>query len=242
MTGSQTRDDMMRKISVPAAAMAALIALTGPAFSATYKWVDEKGVVHYTDKMPPDQVEKGSVELDRSGVRVKKTEPAPTAEQRRAKLAEEERQKILAREREIVDRRDRALMQSYGSDDEIELARNRAVATIDSQVQSAQAYSTQLAKRRQELEVKRKAYGDKQVPPAIERELESIAAELAKQDALIADKKRENAAVNARYEADKLRWRELKALADAKEGISSAPTAASRPSTSPATTAAGNAK
>ena len=232
----------MRKLYLPAAAIAALIVLTSPALSATYKWVDEKGVVHYTDKMPPDQVEKGSVELDRSGVRVKKTEPAPTAEQRRARLADEERQRVLAREREVVDRRDRALMQSYGSDEEIDLARNRAMATIDSQVESAQAYSTQLAKRRQELEVKRKSYGDKPVPPAIERELESIAVELSKQDALIAEKKRENAAVNARYEADKLRWRELKALADAKEGISTAPAAAARSPAGPAKTAAGNAK
>ena len=26
--------------------------------AATYKWVDEKGVVHYTDKIPPEAVNK----------------------------------------------------------------------------------------------------------------------------------------------------------------------------------------
>jgi len=42
-------------------ALAAAIAVGVPvAFAATYKWVDEKGVVHYTDKLPPDQVDKAN--------------------------------------------------------------------------------------------------------------------------------------------------------------------------------------
>jgi len=53
--------------------------------------------------------------------------------------------------------------------------------------------------------------------------MESIGEELAKQDALIAEKKREATTVTARYDADKARWRELRAIAQAKEGL--APTA-----------------
>jgi hypothetical protein len=117
-------------------------------------------------------------------------------------------------------------MQSYTSEQEIDLARTRALATIDTQVQSAQAYSVQLVKRRTELEAKRKSFGDKAAPPAFERELESIGEELGKQDALIAEKKREAAVVTARYDADKARWRELRAIAQAKEGL--APTSATK--------------
>lgn len=207
-----------RTLACAAAVLAAAaIALAAPALSATYKWVDEKGVVHYTDKLPEGQ-DKASVELNKQGVPIRRIEPPPSVEARRAKAAEEERQKQLAREREVVDRRDRALMSSYTSEDEIELARSRALATIDTQVQSAQAYSTQLSKRRKELEAKRATFGDKGAPPAFEREMESIESELAKQDALIAEKKRETAAVTARYDADRQRWRELKAISDAKEG------------------------
>ena len=35
---------------------------------ATYKWVDDQGVVHYTDKMPPEAINKGSIELNKQGV------------------------------------------------------------------------------------------------------------------------------------------------------------------------------
>lgn len=203
---------------VTAMLAASLVALAAPALAATYKWTDEKGVVHYTDK-PPETTDKATLELNKQGVPVRRIEPPPTAEQRRAKAVEEERQRQVAREREVVDRRDRALMQSYTTESEIDLARNRALATIDTQVQSAQAYSAQLNKRRKELDSKRATYGDKGVPPAIEREMESIESELNRQDALIAEKKRETAMVTARYDADKQRWRELRAIADAKEGI-----------------------
>ena len=43
----------------------------------------------------------------------------------------------------------------------------------------------------------------------LERELESIEAELARQVDLIALKKRDTAANTAKYDADKQRWREL---------------------------------
>ena len=197
---------------------AAALLIAQPSLAAMYKWVDEKGNVHYSDKMPPEASDKANVELSKEGVPIKRNAAPPTAEQRRAKAAEEEQQKVLAREREIVERRDRALVQSYTSEDEIDLARQRAMATIDTQLQSAQAYSVQLTRRRQELEGRRKSFGDKPVPAAIDHELESIGSELGKQDAFIAEKKRETAMVTARYDADKQRWRELRAIAAEKEG------------------------
>lgn len=210
-----------RPCLVPIVALCAALAAS-PLAAATYKWVDEKGVVHYTDKMPPDAVDKGNVELNKQGVTVKRTDPTPTPEQRRAKQLEEERQRAAAKERETVDRRDRALMQSYTTEDEIDLARTRALGTLDTQVASAQAYSVQLTKRRDELEAKRRTFGSKPVPPAIETELESIAGELAKQDALIAERKRDSAVITTRYEQDKQRWRELRSLNEAREAAAAA--------------------
>ena len=203
---------------------AVLVALAAAPLSAAnlYKWVDDKGVTHYTDKMPPDAVDKANVEMNKDGIAVKRTEPAPTPEQRRAKALEEERLKATARERETVDRRDRALMQSYTTEDEIDLARNRALGTIETQMASAQAYSQQLAKRRDELQAKRKTFGTKPVPAAIDTELESIADELSKQAALIAERKRDSAVITARYDQDKQRWRELRTINEARDAAAAA--------------------
>ncbi len=158
-------------------------------------------------------VNKGNVELNKQGVTIRKTEPALTPEQRRAREQEAERQQQLAREQEIIDRRDRALLSTYTTENEIDLARNRSLNTIEAQVQSSMAYTVVLNKRKDELDARKKAAGDKPLPPVQERELASVNSELAKQVALVEAKQKEIAAVNARYDADKARWRELRLMA-----------------------------
>jgi hypothetical protein len=195
--------------------VAALLLAVSPARAATYKWVDEKGVVHYTDKIPPEAVNKGNVEINKQGVTVRKTEPALTPEQRRARELEELRQQQLAREREEIDRRDRALLAIYTTESEIDLARRRALSTIDAQMQGASNYSTLLSRRKVELDAKKAALGGKPVPLVLERELANIDVELQKQVELIATKTKEIAVVNARYDLDKKRWSDLRAQAEA---------------------------
>jgi hypothetical protein len=203
------------RLSITFAFATALAACAPLALAATYKWVDEKGVVHYTDKIPPDQVDKASSQLDKQGVTVKRVEPAPTPEQKRAKAEQEAREKQLAKERELVDRRDRALLSTYTMESEIDLARRRALATIDQQIQSSAAYTTQLSKRRDELEAKKKAAKDA-APPVLERELANLDTELARQADLVAAKQKEVVLVNVRYDADLKRWRELRAATEAQ--------------------------
>jgi hypothetical protein len=196
--------------------LACAVGASSAALAATYKWVDDKGVVHYSDQMPTDALNKGSVVLDKNAIPIRRTDPALTAEQRRAKAEQDARAEQQAKEREAVDRRDRALLSTYTTENEIELARNRALSTIDAQVQSSTAYSATLGKRRDQLEKRKAELGENPMPPALEREWQNINAELAKQDDLLAVKRKEILVVNARYDADKKRWRELRANTEAQ--------------------------
>jgi hypothetical protein len=211
--------DAMRRRALDAAVLAIALALAFAALrdahAATYKWTDEKGVVHYADKMPVDAVNRANVELDSRGVTFKRTEAAPTAEQLRVKATDVDKLRQAAKEKEDQERRDRALIASYTRAEEIDLARNRALATIEGQVQSARVYVAQLTKRQQELLEKKIAAGNKGAPPAVERELESIDRELLKTNEFVAVKKQEGVATAAKYESDKLRWRELTATPEA---------------------------
>ena len=110
---------------------AACIFLTPTARAATYKWVDDQGNVHYSDKMPPEAVNKGSIELNKQGVAIKKNDPALTPEQRRAREVEEERTRQAAKIRDEIQRRDRALLQTFTTEGEIDLSKKRALRTID---------------------------------------------------------------------------------------------------------------
>ncbi|HVN33963.1 MAG TPA: DUF4124 domain-containing protein [Casimicrobiaceae bacterium] len=209
----------------PALALAVLLAtvlLATPwqARAAVYKWVDDKGVVHYTDTLPPEAVDKARIELNKQGVEVKKTDKALTPEQRRGIEQDAQKQKELARQQEEIARRDRALLSSYTSEAEIDLARKRSLQTIDNVVQSTLAYSEQLNKRKAELEVKKEEMKGKPIVAVFDRELESIDSELARQAELIAQKKRETEMVVAKYDSDKQRWRELVAARAAESARS----------------------
>ena len=210
-------------IALTVATAAAILFAAGAARAAMYKWVDDKGVVHYTDKMPPEAVDKASVELNKQGVPINRTEKALTPEQRRANELEADRARETARMQEEIARRDRALVSSYTSEAEIDLARNRSLQTINNVILSSQAFSDQLNKRKVDVEAKKVESQGKPVVAVLDRELESIEAELGRQSELIAQKRREVAVITAKYDADKQRWRELVAAKATNKGAPPAP-------------------
>lgn len=213
--------------ALPALLLAASLSWLPCAAATTYKWVDDKGVVHYSDKVPPEVVNKGSQELTKEGITLRKTEPLPTAEQRKAREAEDERRRQLAKLQDEAGRRDRALLASYTSEREIDLSRQRSLATIEAVIESAQHYSDQLTRRKVDVEARRAGYRDKPMPAVLERDYEGIQAELAKQAELIRQKRAEWNATAARYEAERIRWREL-------SGLEKPRAAAPSPATAPA--------
>lgn len=204
----------------------AMLLCSAALHAATYKWVDERGVVHYSDKIPQEAINKGNVQLNKEGIAIKRTDPALTPEQRRAREAEEERLRQNARDHEAIERRDRALLSTYTTESEIELARSRALSTIDGQVQSANGYSVLLNKRKADLEGRIAASAGKPVSAAMERELANVNGELARQAELIAAKHKEAAIVTARYDADKKRWGEMRARVEASANGTLKPTTA----------------
>ena len=195
-----------------AIAVLGLVCAAGTAAGAggMYKWTDDQGVVHYTDRIPPESVSKGATVLDKQGRSVKTIDPAPTAEQRKAIEAEAERQRDVAKANAEQARRDRALTQSFSSEAEIDVARARAVSTMEAQLTTIGAYIADMTRRKQELEKRKAGYGAKPVPASLDTELSSVSEELARQNALLAQKREALAAIGKKYDADKKRWQEIK--------------------------------
>jgi hypothetical protein len=198
------------------------------------KWVDEKGVVHYTDKLPPDGRRQGHrPELSKQGLPVNKTDKTPTPEQRKAKEQDAEKAKEAARAQEEIARRDRALVASYTSEAEIDLARNRSLQTINNVILSSQGFSEQLSKRKADVETKKAESQGKAIVAQLDRELESIDAELQRQTELVAQKNKEAALITAKYDADKQRWRELSSTKE-RSAANDKPVSGATPVKSPA--------
>jgi len=206
----------IRRNEFPAAAAvcAALIAVAlgaGPAEAALYKWVDEKGVTHYTDTVPPEAVNKANVELNKQGTVIRKTDKAITPEEVKSREADAARQREEKKQQEDQARRDRALLDSYTTEADIDLGKARSIKIIENSLQSAEANSVRLAKRRDELLAIKAALGAKPVPPALARDIANTEVDIARQADYIAKKKEELVTVAARYDSDKARWQAIKA-------------------------------
>jgi hypothetical protein len=205
------------------------LAAVSPVGAATYKWTDEDGKVHYSDKAPPE-APKGATVLDKQARAIKKIEAPLTPEQVKAKADEEERQKALAKARDDQARKDRALMASYTRENEIDLARNRAVSTLEVQIKSALTFTETLTKQQKALTAKKESYAGKPLPVELEHESASVDAEISRQNILIRQKQEELDMVAAKYDTIKQRWREI--IAD-KERAAAAERAAKPQPTDP---------
>ena len=234
----------IRGVGLGFGAIAALAFATGVWGAGMYKWVDDQGVVHYSDKAPPDVPSKGETVLDKQGRQVQKIEPPLTPAQLKAKTEEDERQRVLAKAKDDQARRDRALMQSYTSEDEIEIARARAVSTIEAQIKSAQAYTADLTRQQKNIAQQKATYGSNPIPVELEHQSIAVDSELSRQAILLRQKQEELAMAATKYDTIKQRWREIMAdqeraaaAADAQAAAKSTNVGTAKPATATPTAA-----
>ena len=147
--------------------------------------------------------------MDNQGRVLKTLKDPPTKEALAAKAAEEERERDKAKVDAEQARKDRILLDSYTTEGEIDLARNRASHAIEQQMEIARSYTASLAKRQAELQKQKSELGAKGLPPAEEQELGRLKAEIEAQNASVMQKKQDLERIVARYAADKRRWQEI---------------------------------
>ena len=147
--------------------------------------------------------------MDNQGRVLKTLKDPPSKEALEAKAAEEERQRDKAKADAEQARKDKILLDSYTTEAEIDLARNRATHAIEQQMEIARSYATSLAKRQAELQKRKAELGAKGLAPAEEQELGRLQAEIEVQNASVVQKKQDLERIVARYAADKRRWQEI---------------------------------
>lgn len=111
------------------------------AHAETYRWTDEKGDVHYSDQIPPDQVKNRRSKLSAQGFEVDVVEAPKTPEQQERehllKKLREQQEKVLNEQRE----QDRALVRTYRSVDEIITALKIKLDRFDQAIEIARTTS-----------------------------------------------------------------------------------------------------
>ncbi len=176
-----------------------------------YSWVDEHGKTHYGNTVPPQYSQQGITELDKKGAVVKKTDAALTPEQRKAKEEELAQQKEEEKKKLEQKRRDKALVNTYTTEKEIDLVRDRNLQQGELQLQGMELRAKQVQPR---LDQARKRAEDlvakkKPLPLDLQQELEESEKEMQRLQEMIKQKRMEMDTIRARFEDDKKRFREL---------------------------------
>ena len=199
-------------------ALTFVLITVSPAY-ALFKCVDEKGVTHYGDVMPAQCAKKPVVEMSKQGSVVRKIDAPLTPEQLTAIEEEKVRNKAKNDLMAAQKLRDNALISTYGSEREFDVARDKDIATLESRrkslVSRTEGVDKQLAKLNNDLEFyqagKSKTSKAREAPPQLLQDQKRAANDAATNRAEM--EKIENSKEDARkrYDDEKSRWKRLKA-------------------------------
>jgi chromosome segregation ATPase len=214
---------MNRRIACAAALVCALAGaalLSGPAFAQTkiVCWKDASGkVIGCGDTVPPEFRSSGTKELDARGVTRRTTDPASEFAHRRALEGEAARASAEESRRQAEQSRlDKALLDTYSSEAEIDLKRDRDLRALDAQIEQLTG-ALKRAGERQEEAGRRLAAAQKSgnAPPALRSELAQASADRERIEKTIAVREAEKEALRQKFAAYRKRYGELRAAAAA---------------------------
>lgn len=202
----------------------AIALLHAPLTHAAFKCVDERGVTLFGDTPPAGCANVVMYEVAPGGIVLRKIDPTPTPEQLKTRLEEQARQKSAERAAAEQKRKDVALLSTYSTEGEIDVARDRNIEPIRTRIRGARERIESVDKRLKEIANEMEFYkaGKKggrnenvKPPQSLLAEQERATKERASLDKSITDAEREIESVRARYEADRRRYAELKSGGDA---------------------------
>jgi hypothetical protein len=226
------------------------IALYVPLASAAYRCVDERGRTLVGDTPPAGCANVPMYEIGRTGKVLRRIEPTPTPEQLKALKEEQERRKEEQKAAAEQKRQDLALLASYGSPKEFDVARDRNIEPVTGRIAAAEQRMKELDARKKDLSTQMEFYNTgkskranaKLVDPSDDQTGAWFRAEvdrMGKERAALAESVRrlhkEIAELKAKYESDKARWMLLKSgkLAVGALSAPAAPPPAAAPASAP---------
>lgn len=195
-------------------------ALTATPAGAAFKCVDERGLTHVGDTPPPGCAKVLMYEINRAGQVLREIPPTLTPEQVKQKQIEDakrrEAEKIAAEQK----RKDTALLQTFSSEKEFDVVRDRNIEPLKSRIRNTQERIKAVDKRAKEVEDESEFYkaGKKskskdkggEVPKSMLEEQERLRAEKATLTKSIAATEKEIEALREKFDVDKRRWVRLK--------------------------------
>lgn len=177
-----------------------------------YKWVDEQGVTHYGDHIPPEYAAREQHVINSQGVEINRLDAQKTPEQ----LAADDQKKSEA---EQSRNRDHNLQNTYGSVQEIERLRDQRLTLLTDQIKVTSQFLEVLNGKLKKLRVgsmNYKPYSSAAKAPAmpdqIAEDLVRVGNDIRTQEQNLREKSSEEATMRKQFESDIARFKELKVI------------------------------
>lgn len=191
--------------------------LTATHAGAAFKCVDERGITHVGDTPPPGCAKVLMYEINRTGQVLREIPPTLTPEQVKQKQIEDakrrEAEKIAAEQK----RKDTALLQTFSSEMEFDIVRDRNIEPLRARIRTAQDRIKDVDKRLKEVDEEAEFYtagkkrGKKdETPKSLVDERKRLQAEKVTLDKGITGTEKEIEQIREKFEVDKRRWVALK--------------------------------
>lgn len=188
-------------------------AFTLNAEAKLFKWVDDNGVTHYGEVIPPEYANKDKDTLNKKGMidkRPEKVDPAAL------KAKEEADQKMSAEKQAAMEqkRRDNTLLNTYSNEKEIDLALDRSLLLINARIESNKmllsSSKSSLDDLQKESDLRSK--GGKKVPVSLTNDIAKTEAKVANYAAELSKSEDELNVVKTRFEHEKELYKKLKGI------------------------------
>jgi hypothetical protein len=177
--------------------------------ATAYRWVDEQGVVHYGDSIPPQYAEKEHAVLNNQGLEIGHSDAQKTAEQ----LALEAKDQEANRKQQ---QHDNFLLTTYTSVKDIESLRDVRLDQLQSQRTAAEQYVENLHSRLVALQGRAKHFRPyneradvRRMPDDLAEDLVHTLNEMRTQSHALNLKNEEVSTVRAQFDLDIDRYRAL---------------------------------
>ena len=186
---------------------------------ATYSWIDDDGIKHYGDSIPPEYADKPKQVLNEHGVMIRELQGKKTPEQLAAEAAARELQMQIA----LQQRADTALLSTYVSVAEIEMHRDRRVELFQAQARVTELYLRNLRRRLDTLKGdagRFKPYSSNPnagaIDPSLVEEIQDTETSISRHEVNLSKFRNEEKQIIDRFEGDIQRFMILRGLTHAQ--------------------------
>jgi Domain of unknown function (DUF4124) len=180
--------------------------------TTSYRWVDEHGVTHYGDSVPPQYASQGRSELNSHGVPVREFP-------RQLSAAEAANAQVAAAEAAKLRQHDSFLLNTYTKVSDIEQLRDERLALIDGQMEIARGSITASDTRLTALQTRMQNFLPYSSSPSARRLPDQVAGEAVRAinerrrlEVALASREKEKIDLRTQFDADIARYRELTTL------------------------------